>query len=106
MSTEENKATAFEFDCFPARVGTVEIREDNETSRIVLCLDGHEEDLIKARRDQWGVFHFTSSSCVAQEDQTRSFLHALASAVNQLREMMEFETTESTPVQTPKSPDP
>lgn len=80
----------------PLSVGTVELREDDDMgSQVVLALNGKEHVILKSWRDQWGVFIELGGICVAQEDQTRSFVDGLIKCLHAFLERNECGTTEA-----------
>jgi hypothetical protein len=87
---------AAEFDDCPNHSGKVILRETGLETTVSIDLNGTETVLIQADRDQWGVFLEIGGICIAQEDQTRSFLDALSKVLNELRRKVEFETKEAT----------
>lgn len=87
---------AVEFDDCPNNSGKIILRETGLETTVSIDLNGTETVLIRADRDQWGVFIEIAGICVAQEDQTRSFLDALSKVLNELRRKVEIETKEST----------
>ena len=87
---------AAEFDDCPRHSGKVILRETGLETTVSIDLNGTETVLIQTDRDQWGVFIDIAGICVAQEDQTRSFLDALSKVLNELRRKVEFETKEAT----------
>jgi len=87
-----------EFDSHghPATVGSVEYCEDDDMgSQVVLRLNGKEHVILKSWRDQWGVFIELGDICVAQEDQTRSFVDGLIKCLQAFREHNECGTKEA-----------
>lgn len=103
--SEENETTqsknmthyyAAEFDDCPHNSGKVILRETGLETTVSIDLNGTETVLIQTDRDQWGVFIEVAGICIAQEDQTRSFLDALSKVLNELRRKVEFETKEAT----------
>lgn len=87
-----------EFDSYghPSTVGSVEYLEDDDMgSQVVLRLNGKEHVILKSWRDQWGAFIELGGICVAQEDQTRSFVDGLIKCLLAFREHNECGTTEA-----------
>ena len=85
----------YEFDIYPESKWTVSCTETDFGASIVLTVDGEEEILFDAVRDQWGVFVMFGERCIAQEDGTRSFLDGLIKSLQHLCSNVE-DCTEST----------
>lgn len=100
MKTEPMKPIAgFEFDQFPNRSCTIEVRE-SEDGEIDIVLCGEEKvHLLGANIDQWGTwYHIGNTVIVAQEWGTRSFVAALIEALGKFRERAEVDTLPPTPI--------
>lgn len=96
LNMENSNCYTAEFDNCPNHSGKVILREIGLETTVIINLNGTETELIRANRDQWGVFIEMAGICIAQEDQTRSFLDALSKVLNELRRKVEFETKEAT----------
>jgi len=83
MSDVPTKIYSIEYDNYPSGKCRLEIREteDNETF-VVSIVEDKEYLILKAERDQWGVWVEIGSSIIGQEDGTRSFIDALIKTLN------------------------
>jgi hypothetical protein len=98
--TESNITSCYEFDHWPDEVGTVFIRwTDRGVADVVIQRKGVEHVLLRADRDQWGVWLDTGSMQVASEDGTRSMLDGLIKCLLEVRKYTESEMKEATEIQ-------
>jgi hypothetical protein len=104
MPNESNVTSKYEFDHWPNEVGTVFLRwTDRGVVEVVLCQSGVEHVLLRADRDQWGVWVTAGILEIASEDGTRSMLDGLIKCLQEVQKMTEFEMKEATEV--PNAPD-
>lgn len=84
--------SAYEFDSYPNKKRKVEVREKGTNATLELVIVGakHTEVLLTAFRDQWGVWLYTPEGCIAQEDETRSFLKALSLGLDKISRCFEI----------------
>lgn len=87
---------AAQFDDFSSGCGRVVIREQARETLVVIEAGGAETVLLRADRDQWGVWLEFAGVSVAQEDQARSFLDAVIKALAEVRRRNEYGTTDAT----------
>lgn len=87
---------AAQFDDFSSGCGRVVIREQVRETLVVIESGGEETVLLRADRDQWGVWLECAGVSVAQEDQTRSFLDAVIKVLTEVRRRNEYGTTDAT----------
>ena len=78
-----------EFDNHPGKIGKVEIRDDDLCT--LLSVNDGDRDLLlmECRRDQWGTFITTEGICIAQEDNTRSFVDGLIQCLQEIKKHTE-----------------
>lgn len=65
-------------------------------TQIVLRAGGQEHVLVEGQHDQWGVWITIGDQCVAQEDETSSFVDALIKCLHAFRHNTEADTTDAT----------
>lgn len=85
-----------QFDDFSNVCGNVVIRDQGRETLVVIKTGSTETVLLKADRDQWGVWLEFAGVSVAQEDQTRSFLDAVIKVLTEVRRRTEYGTTDAT----------
>ena len=94
---DTNESVSYEFDNCPNTVGKCIIRTDKHyNSEIVLVMGDKEHTILRADRDQWGVWITVGDLTIAQEDGTRSFIDSLIKCLTTIKEQNEFENLEST----------
>ena len=97
MPSESNVTSKYEFDHWPNEVGTVFLRwTDRGVAEVILQRQGTEKVLLRADRDQWGVWLGAAGMEVASEDGTRSMLDGLIKCLQEVRKNTEFEMKEAT----------
>lgn len=97
---EVRRIASAEFDSL-SKTMRVEVHDcGSDELKIVLCSDGDADMmLLSATRDQWGAWiAMNGTTIVGQEDTTRSFISALISSLQKVREMTECETLDATPM--------
>lgn len=95
--TESNITSCHEFDHWPDEVGTVFIRWTGYgVADVVIQRKGVEHVLLRADRDQWGVWLHAGGMEVASEDGTRSMLDGLIKCLQEVRKNTEFEMKDAT----------
>jgi hypothetical protein len=87
---------AAQFDDFESGYGRVVIRDRGCETVVVIEAGGTEHVLLRADRDQWGVWLEFAGVSVAQEDQTRSFIDAVIKVLTEVRRRNEYGTTDAT----------
>ena len=69
---------------------------DRGVVEVVLQRQGAEKVLLRADRDQWGVWLSAGDVEVASEDGTRSMLDGLIKCLQEVQKMTEFEMKDAT----------